>query len=88
MKLTERILLAIATVLAKLTGLDELLDAITLPLAFIEYYREQSPWYREHVRQRAEEEFLRTKAFVEQEKEIWKPLYLDALEKFTRESKE
>ena len=55
MKLTERILLAIATVLAKLTGLDELLDAITLPLAFIEYYREQSPWYREHMRQRAKE---------------------------------
>ena len=37
MKLADRILLLLATLLAKLTGLDELLDAIVLPLAFIEY---------------------------------------------------
>ena len=39
MKLSDRILLAIAALLAKLTGLDELLDAIVLPLMFIDYYR-------------------------------------------------
>jgi hypothetical protein len=38
-KLTERILLLLAMLLARLTGLDELLDAITLPLLFLEYYR-------------------------------------------------
>jgi hypothetical protein len=42
MKLAERILLAVAALLARLTGLDELLDAIVLPLAFIEYYRERA----------------------------------------------
>lgn len=41
MKLSERILVAIAALLAKLTGLDELLEAVTLPLAFIEYHRER-----------------------------------------------
>ena len=42
MKLADRILLAVATLLAKLTGLDELLDAIILPLLLIEYYRERA----------------------------------------------
>ena len=42
MKLADRILLALATLLAKLTGLDELLGAIVLPLAFIEHYRERA----------------------------------------------
>jgi hypothetical protein len=41
MKLSDRILLAVAALLAKLTGLDELLDAVVLPLIFIEYYRER-----------------------------------------------
>jgi hypothetical protein len=41
-KLADRILVAIAALLAKLTGLDELLDAVTLPLMFIEYYRERA----------------------------------------------
>jgi hypothetical protein len=40
-RLAGRILLLVATLLAKLTGLDELLDAIMLPLAFIEYHRER-----------------------------------------------
>ena len=39
MRLADRILLAVATLLAKLTGLDELLEAVALPLAFIDYYR-------------------------------------------------
>jgi hypothetical protein len=39
MRLADRILLAIATLLAKLTGLDELLEAVTLPLIFLEEYR-------------------------------------------------
>ena len=39
MKLSDRILLAIATLLAKLTGLDELLEAVTLPLLFLEEWR-------------------------------------------------
>jgi hypothetical protein len=38
-KLSDRILLLVATLLARLIGLDELLDAIMLPLAFIDYYR-------------------------------------------------
>ena len=42
MKLADRILVAIAALLAKLTGLDELLEAVTLPLMFIEYYRERA----------------------------------------------
>jgi hypothetical protein len=42
MRLADRILVAIATLLAKLTGLDELLEAVTLPLIFIEYYRERA----------------------------------------------
>jgi hypothetical protein len=41
-KLSDRILVAIAALLARLTGLDELLDAIVLPLAFIEYCRERA----------------------------------------------
>jgi hypothetical protein len=41
MKLAERILLAVAALLARLTGLDELLDAIVLPLLLIEHYRER-----------------------------------------------
>jgi hypothetical protein len=40
-KLADRILLLLATLLAKLTGLDELLDAIALPLLFLEEYRER-----------------------------------------------
>ena len=39
MKLADRILVAIAALLAKLTGLDELLDTITLPLLFLEEWR-------------------------------------------------
>ena len=39
MKLADRILVAIATLLAKLTGLDELLDATILPLLFLEEWR-------------------------------------------------
>jgi hypothetical protein len=39
-KLADRILLLLVTLLAKLTGLDELLDAIALPLLFLEEYRE------------------------------------------------
>jgi len=35
-KLADRILVAIAALLAKLTGLDELLEAVTLPLLFLE----------------------------------------------------
>jgi hypothetical protein len=35
-------LLALAALLAKLTGLDELLGAIVLPLAFIEHYRDRA----------------------------------------------
>ena len=42
MKLADRILVAIAALLAKLTGLDELLDAIMLPLMLIEYCRERA----------------------------------------------
>jgi hypothetical protein len=38
-KLADRILLAVAALLARLTGLDELLDAITLPLLFLEEWR-------------------------------------------------
>jgi hypothetical protein len=38
-RLADRILLVLAALLARLTGLDELLDAIMLPLAFIDYYR-------------------------------------------------
>jgi len=38
-KLADRILVAIAALLAKLTGLDELLDTITLPLLFLEEWR-------------------------------------------------
>jgi hypothetical protein len=38
-RLASRILLALAALLARLTGLDELLEAVTLPLAFIDYYR-------------------------------------------------
>jgi hypothetical protein len=41
-KLADRILVAIVALLARLTGLDELLDAVTLPLMFIEYYRERA----------------------------------------------
>ncbi|MCC6051283.1 MAG: hypothetical protein LM580_11275 [Thermofilum sp.] len=41
MKLAERILLAVAALLARLTGLDELLDAIVLPLLLIEHYSER-----------------------------------------------
>jgi hypothetical protein len=41
-RLADRILLLVAALLAKLTGLDELLDAIVLPLAFIEYCRERA----------------------------------------------
>jgi len=41
-KLSDRILVAIAALLAKLTGLDELIEAVTLPLMFIEYYRERA----------------------------------------------
>jgi hypothetical protein len=41
-KLSDRILLAIATLLARLTGLDELLEAVTLPLLLIEYCRERA----------------------------------------------
>ena len=44
MKLADRILVAIAALLAKLTGLDELLDTITLPLLFLE------EWCRSVVR--------------------------------------
>jgi hypothetical protein len=40
-KLADRILLTVAALLARLTGLDELLDAVALPLIFIEYYRER-----------------------------------------------
>ena len=39
MKLAERILVAIAALLARLTGLDELLEAVTLPLLFLEEWR-------------------------------------------------
>ena len=42
MKLADRILLAVAVLLAKLTGLDELLEAVTLPLLLIEHYRERA----------------------------------------------
>jgi hypothetical protein len=38
-KLAGRILLAVVALLARLTGLDELLDAITLPLLFLEEWR-------------------------------------------------
>jgi len=38
-KLADRILVAIAALLAKLTGLDELLEAVTLPLLFLEEWR-------------------------------------------------
>jgi hypothetical protein len=38
-KLADRILLAVAVLLAKLIGLDELLDAVTLPLLFLEEWR-------------------------------------------------
>jgi hypothetical protein len=38
-RLADRILLVLAALLARLTGLDELLDAIMLPLMFIDYYR-------------------------------------------------
>jgi hypothetical protein len=38
-KLSDRILLVIATLLTKLTGLDELLEAVTLPLLFLEEWR-------------------------------------------------
>jgi hypothetical protein len=38
-RLADRILLLLVALLAKLTGLDELLEAVTLPLAFIDYYR-------------------------------------------------
>jgi hypothetical protein len=41
-RLADRILLAVAALLARLTGLDELLDAVVLPLIFIEYYRERA----------------------------------------------
>ena len=43
MKLADRILVAIAALLAKLTGLDELLEAVTLPLLFLE------EWHRSAV---------------------------------------
>ena len=39
MKLADRILLALAALLARLTGLDELLEAVTLPLLFLEEWR-------------------------------------------------
>jgi hypothetical protein len=38
-KLANRILLAVATLLAKLVGLDELLDAVVLPFLLLEHYR-------------------------------------------------
>jgi hypothetical protein len=36
-ELRHRIALALAVALARLTGLDELLDAVALPLLFLEY---------------------------------------------------
>jgi hypothetical protein len=41
-RLADRILLLVAALLARLTGLDELLEVVTLPLAFIEHYRERA----------------------------------------------
>jgi len=40
--LAGRVLLLVATLLAKLTGLDELLEAVALPLALIEHHRERA----------------------------------------------
>jgi hypothetical protein len=39
MRLADRILLLVAALLAKLTGLDELLETVALPLLLLEQYR-------------------------------------------------
>jgi len=38
-RIADRILLALVALLARLTGLDELLEAVTLPFLFLEEWR-------------------------------------------------